>query len=126
MWACIVDYLDRGDMCVVIELFLLAIFLVGNVFTRHVFEGALEDTSSDLSATCRRHVSVLVVVTLTTKPDTLTNRSRTGQAKKQQLTENTTKNKKHNDHDEPSHYPPQTALFLSLYTPAASDRWHDG
>ena len=95
--------------------------LVGNVFTRHVFEGALEDTSSDLSATCRRHVSVLVVVTLTTKPDTLTNRSSTGQAKKQQLTENTTKNKKHNYHDEPSHYPPQTALFLSLYTPAASD-----
>ena len=39
-----------------IEVMKLAI-LVGNVFTRHVFEGALEDTSSDLSATCRRHVS---------------------------------------------------------------------
>ena len=102
--------------------------LVGNVFTRHVFEGALEDTSSDLSATCRRHVSVLVVVTLTTKPDTLTNRSSTGQAKKQQLDtyRKHHKKQKHNDHDEPSHYPPQTALFLSLYTPAASDRWHDG
>ena len=40
--------------------------LVGNVFTRHVFEGAPDDTSSDLSATCRRHVSDIVVVTLTT------------------------------------------------------------
>ena len=99
------------------------IILVGNVFTRHVFEGAPDDTSSNLLATCRRHVSVAVVETLTTttKPVTLcTNRSRTGQAKKQQLTENT------NDHDKPPYYPAQTALFLSLYTPAASDRWHDG
>ena len=40
--------------------------LVGNVFTRHVLEGAPNDTSSDLSATCRRHVSDIVVVTLTT------------------------------------------------------------
>ena len=39
---------------------------------------------------------------------------------------NKTKNnhKKHNDHDEPSYYPPPTALFLSLYTPDASDRQH--
>ena len=34
--------------------------------------------------------------------------------------------KKHNDHDEPPYYPPPMALFLSIYTPAASDRWHDG
>jgi len=88
--------------------------LVGNVSIRLVFGGALDDTSSDLSATCRRHVSVAVVETLTTttKPVTLcTNRSRTGQAKKQQLTEKT------NDHDEPSHTILHRRLYFSAYTP---------
>ena len=37
-----------------------------------------------------------------------------------------TTTKKHNDHDEPSYYPPPTALFLSLHTPATSDRRHGG
>ena len=43
-----------------------------------------------------------------------TNRSRIGQAKKQQP--KTTSQK--NDHDEPSYYRPPTALFLSLHTSA--------
>ena len=34
--------------------------------------------------------------------------------------------KKNNDHDKPPYYPPPTAPFLSIYTPAASDRWHYG
>ena len=34
--------------------------------------------------------------------------------------------KKHNDHDEPSYYPPPTALFLSLHTPDTSDQRHGG
>ena len=37
-----------------------------------------------------------------------------------------TTTQKNNDHDKPPYYPPPTALFLSIYTPAASDRWHDG
>jgi len=37
-----------------------------------------------------------------------------------------TTTQKNNDHDKPPYYPPPTALFLSIYTPVASDRWHDG
>ena len=37
-----------------------------------------------------------------------------------------TTTQKNNDHDKPPYYPPPTALFLGIYTPAASDRWHDG